>query len=814
MKRRSILCLLLTGLLCLSAAPGFAATLTLPSGLKVIEEEAFYGDMSLDEVVFPEGLERIESRAFADSSASLVHLSSTISFIDDEAFEGCRDMQATAPKGTYAYDWAQNKGIWRPADTPVSSFKYTVENGCVTINDFVGDETEVIVPLSIEGYPVTSIGQYAFMFCSDITCIILPDSVTSIGKSAFMSCKGLESIRIPDGVTSLGESAFGFCSSLKSISIPDSVTIIGKEAFRDCSGLISAELPDGIKTLGDYIFAACGSLNAIRIPDSVTTIGMRTFENCSSLTSVEMPDNLKSIGMEAFKDCAGLASIELPDSVTSISSGAFMNCNGLTSIAIPRGVTEIAHTCFSSCSSLRKVTIPGTHILYLRLDYTFENYFGSGVEEVIVLDGAAHIDDYAFRGCSSIKVIEISDGVTSIGSNALSYCSNLKNLIIPVSVTSIGGGNFGDGYGNHSDLKIYGKAGSYAEQYAAEKQIPFIAITFDENRVGVPRHYYEVLYTYSVGGEMYYQANLLREYHDVRIDSEEGASLFYLDSDYNVVTDPDILCELWTVNKCRNMASEMNDLMNSWTSAAQTCGKTAKDFVEMQALNKVLGEVTGSAVATALKSLYTGNPLALGDLAELAIGTASSGTVIRVMAETQYIDMMLEHLLETVECTSAYLIPVSEGVYEDARALKAIELYQYANTVYNTAQNWSMPIVENILQNYTSDIEVGLDNFKDICEAVIKSAATNSVCSMVNIHFDGVIKNNPESINTLSRLLYVISSDPVQWAASYIEESIAVYSDFAGSEVTENKELIAPFFISKNELLETDMYQAHIKLSQ
>ena len=67
-RGKSVVCLMLTGLLCLFAACGFAATLTLPANLKTIQEEAFYGDTSLDEVVLPEGLERIESRAFAESS--------------------------------------------------------------------------------------------------------------------------------------------------------------------------------------------------------------------------------------------------------------------------------------------------------------------------------------------------------------------------------------------------------------------------------------------------------------------------------------------------------------------------------------------------------------------------------------------------------------------------------------------------------------------------------------------------------------------------------------------------------------------------
>ncbi len=113
--------------------------------------------------------------------------------------------------------------------------KYKLENGTLTITGCDPKPTgDLIIPDTIDGFPVTSIGNYAFWYCTDLTRVTIPDSVTSIGTFAFEGCASLTSVTLPNSVTSIGKGAFVRCKILTSIDIPDSVTSIGKYAFDGC----------------------------------------------------------------------------------------------------------------------------------------------------------------------------------------------------------------------------------------------------------------------------------------------------------------------------------------------------------------------------------------------------------------------------------------------------------------------------------------------------------------------------------------------------------------------------------------------------
>ena len=82
----------------------FADTLTLPTALEAIEEEAFYGDESLDEVVVPYGTTSIGPRAFAYSGVRRITIPDTVTEIAEDAFEGTEGLTVLSPTDCRAYE--------------------------------------------------------------------------------------------------------------------------------------------------------------------------------------------------------------------------------------------------------------------------------------------------------------------------------------------------------------------------------------------------------------------------------------------------------------------------------------------------------------------------------------------------------------------------------------------------------------------------------------------------------------------------------------------------------------------------------------
>ena len=118
-----------------------------------------------------------------------------------------------------------------------AQFTYTTSNSQITITGYTGTGVALIIPDTINGLPVTTIGAKAFYQRTSLTSVTIGNSVTTIGVGAFQRCTKLTSVTIPNSVTSIGNIAFYFCSGLKSVTIGNSVTTIGGAAFGGCSGL-------------------------------------------------------------------------------------------------------------------------------------------------------------------------------------------------------------------------------------------------------------------------------------------------------------------------------------------------------------------------------------------------------------------------------------------------------------------------------------------------------------------------------------------------------------------------------------------------
>ncbi|MDD6645728.1 MAG: leucine-rich repeat protein [Oscillospiraceae bacterium] len=362
---------------------------------------------------------------------------------------------------------------------------------------------------------VTSIGEYTFYGCTNLTSVTIPDSVTSIGYRAFYDCTSLTNITIPDSVTCIEESAFSCCDSLikievnennqaysslngdlydktqikliqyaigkkdKSFTIPNSVTNIGKYACYGCTGLTSVAIGNSVTDIGYSAFSYCTGLETVNIGGSINLIPDYAFSGCTALTSVTIPNNVTSIRSYAFSGCSSLSDIIIPDSVTSIGTGAFRDCTCLTSIKIPDSVKSIGYGLFYSCISLNSVIIPN------KVEGIGEWAFGycTSLTDVTIPDSVINIGDYSFSYCTSLTDVTIPDSVTYIGDKAFYNCTSLSGVTIPSNVASIGDHAFGYyyDYDNHSYKKIegftiYGYNDTLAEEYAKDNGFTFASL--------------------------------------------------------------------------------------------------------------------------------------------------------------------------------------------------------------------------------------------------------------------------------------------------------------------------------------------------
>ena len=198
----------------------------------------------------------------------------------------------------------------------------------------------------------------------------------SIGSYAFAAMQFLNNdITLPENLTYIGQFAFA-SSEITSVVIPNSVATIAYCAFSACPNLISAKLPnnDNIYLESD-IFSSCGNLQTVGLPNNMTTIPWGMFNGCTQLKEIKLPDSVIEIQGNAFGS-SGLESVTIPDSA-SIQDTAFGYCNNLSKVLIPNGVQFISDNAFEGSPNV---------VIYCYTDSYAEQYALSRNIPVAYLD--------------------------------------------------------------------------------------------------------------------------------------------------------------------------------------------------------------------------------------------------------------------------------------------------------------------------------------------------------------------------------------------------------------------------------------------
>lgn len=163
-------------------------------------------------------------------------------------------------------------------------FTFATNNGTITITGYTGPGGAVNIPDSINGLPVTAIGDSAFKQHLNVTGLTIPSSVMSIGNWA-LSSTSITNLVIPNSVTNLGDYAMYYVYPLFSVVVPGSVQNIGSYAFSVCSHLAKITLLEGVASIGTNAFES-DYFGSMIIPASVTNIAYEAFAGCYNLSGL------------------------------------------------------------------------------------------------------------------------------------------------------------------------------------------------------------------------------------------------------------------------------------------------------------------------------------------------------------------------------------------------------------------------------------------------------------------------------------------------------------------------------------------------
>lgn len=340
--------------------------------------------------------------------------------------------------------------------TTEDGFSYIITENQVTIVGYVGSQTDLAIPSSVEGFPVVSIGENAFHSNTSLRKVSIHNGVMSIAPGAFFGCSNLVSVDLPNGIEKLEYALFYNCESLTFIDLPESLTHISDSAFAGCTSLVSIIVPKNVVEIGLGAFTGCISLSDLAILSPEVSYGYKVFEGCDqiekltfhanesansflqpfplvNLRHVNILPGAERIPDEFFMSYSKLESIVIPDTVTQIGNSAFSNCISLAEIQFPPGLTHIGSSAFSNCSELKKVNFPST------LESIGENAFYEcfSITSLNLSNLITKIEPLTFKGCSGVVELILPERLESIGKGAFSGLSGLTDLSIPASVAAI-----------------------------------------------------------------------------------------------------------------------------------------------------------------------------------------------------------------------------------------------------------------------------------------------------------------------------------------------------------------------------------------
>lgn len=333
-------------------------------------------------------------------------------------------------------------------------FLYEVKgSGSATITGYTGEQADIILPATIDGYTITAIGDEAFACeekAGEAITITIPETVTSIGEKAFWN-RNVQMINLPDKLETIGYGAFVGCNACK----------FRMSANHPRFSVIDDALYDKAKR--ELIWTADLSGRTLSVPEGILSIGDYACYDSHIEGNLVLPQTLERIGDHAFQNSV-ISELSIPASVSSIGTGAFLNCsdNGAnTDIHIDENnvLAEIAESAFDG--GHMTIHFPGTGSLNSIVSLGEYAFRGATLDGGIAIpEGCKIIPRGAFEATSGLE-ISIEEGVEVIEESAF-IGSGLTTVYLPDTLNMISANAFDE------VVEFVVEKDSYAENWAIE----------------------------------------------------------------------------------------------------------------------------------------------------------------------------------------------------------------------------------------------------------------------------------------------------------------------------------------------------------
>lgn len=442
-------------------------------GTEFIYDGAFSNCPNLKSVSLPDSSFEIEKYVFENSiNLEEITFNKNTYLINNlgSILKGCKKISTFNVHSENKYYNAENNLLLSEDNSMIilAAPNYDYTNYILTKNVFDGafSGIETLDELTI-AKNVTTINQYGFENCNNLSMVIILSDNIEIGEGAFKDCVKLNSIENLDKVlvfnkyvftntafdtitlnnVLIKDFAFSEIKSLKDLTI-NNVEILGSFAFANCINLEKANID--VKEIGEGAFINCQSLSELTLNNTqiinasafmecinlanvesktVKEIGKYAFYNNNKLASINF-ENLESIGNFAFasknkQNSNSLTEVNFSDTLQTIGSHAFNFASNLTKINIGKNINSIGSYAFSECPSLVSITTLGN------IEVIEEGTFASNANlKEVNIPGIKYVKDSAFVSCVALDTIDLTE-VVEVGMEAFYYCSALTALDMP-----------------------------------------------------------------------------------------------------------------------------------------------------------------------------------------------------------------------------------------------------------------------------------------------------------------------------------------------------------------------------------------------